>query len=707
MAVPAQGTIPALPQYQPGALPISGQEIVEIASSGNATTAASYQMLITDLVGKAPSQMSGAVPVATDLLAFYQYGTGLPRVTQIGNLGISFGNLPAGGTAGQILGKNSSTNFDDSWIDLATLISAISATGLTTAGSTSVVISIANGGIGSTQLANGAVVQAKIAAGAVGSTQIATSGVSAVNLAVAAVDLTSTAITGVLSVPLGGTGATALSPNGVLYGVNTASVGIAPAVTTAGWVLSSNGTANPPSFQPVSLSGSTGILGVAQGGTNTSTLTANAVLLGAAASTLQFATVATAGRILVDQGAGSNPAFQIVSGAIGLTAAGTASIATGAVGSTQIATGGVVFSALPTIASGTLLGNLSGSAGTIGTVAATTGWGIVGVTATSFVPAIATAQPPFGFDSPINMGLGATVSAGLLTVNILAANGTFATATSPILVPFRNANLTAGTPSWATITNALSISTFSTGATFGSTTSVPFRLWVVLFWQNATTVMPALINCSNTAQIFPLADNTLQNSVGVTATATLAGTFYTPNGTTVVGAPFRIAGYVEYGSGLTSPGTYASAPTVIQLFGPGSKKPNDIVQSVNVFNGAGSATTTTVLTPVANSNATVTPTSSVNQFSIGYCFLGSISAVSGAGSNVSWSIARNNSTIGALFSMGDATIDVNATAPVNLTMVDQPHTTSSVVYSLLQAASTALATCNSGNLFIVVNELMG
>lgn len=55
-------------------------------------------------------------------------------------------------------------------------------------------------------------------------------------------------------------------------------------------------------------------LGVSDGATGQSTLTPHAVLLGEGTAGVGFATIGTAGRILVDQGGGVDPAFEVVSG---------------------------------------------------------------------------------------------------------------------------------------------------------------------------------------------------------------------------------------------------------------------------------------------------------------------------------------------------------------------------------------------------------
>jgi hypothetical protein len=91
---------------------------------------------------------------------------------------------------------------------------------------------------------------------------------------------------------------------------------------------------------------------------------------------------------------------------------------------------------------------------------------------------------------------------------------------------------------------------------------VPFRFWIVAF-DNARTVVLGLINCSAPTQVFPLDETGIQRSVAMTAAATSAGVFYTPNATTVTSKAHRILGYLEYARGLATAGTYATAPTKV------------------------------------------------------------------------------------------------------------------------------------------------
>lgn len=133
MATPTIGTIPSLPQYQPGALPLAGTEALEIVNTTNATSAASFYINLIDLVGKAPSVMGSASPNSNDLISVFQKSSGLPISVQLGQLvgltailpgpyqpttftpnGVLYGNgtgslqATAAGTAGWLLSGNGS-----------------------------------------------------------------------------------------------------------------------------------------------------------------------------------------------------------------------------------------------------------------------------------------------------------------------------------------------------------------------------------------------------------------------------------------------------------------------------------------------------------------------------------------------------------------------------------------------------------------------
>src|ERR1019366_9548380 len=118
---------------------------------------------------------------------------------------------------------------------------------------------------------------------------------------------------------------------------------------------------------------------------------------------------------------------------------------------------------------------------------------------------------------------------------------------------------TTGVPVAVNITSALSMTTNATGASLGSVNSVPFRIWFALF-NNAGTAVLAMQNCSTATAIYSLAEYGVASTTGISGSATSAGVWYTPNGTTLTNCAFRIIGYCEYTSGLATAGTYTSDP---------------------------------------------------------------------------------------------------------------------------------------------------
>lgn len=69
-----------------------------------------------------------------------------------------------------------------------------------------------------------------------------------------------------------------------------------------------------------------GTASASQGGTGLATLTAHAVMLGEGVSAISFATTGISGRLLIDQGSGSDPLFKTITGDVGITSTGAASI---------------------------------------------------------------------------------------------------------------------------------------------------------------------------------------------------------------------------------------------------------------------------------------------------------------------------------------------------------------------------------------------
>lgn len=465
----------------------------------------------------------------------------------------------------------------------------------------------------------------------------------------------------------------------------------------------------------------------------------------------------TSGQVLVTGGAAANPSWQTVAGTGTVTQVDTGA---GLTGGPITGTGTV---ALAAIANNTVLANISGgslapssttptlvldtigstegnilyrgasvwavlapgttgqvlqtqgagstpqwaNAGTVSSVA--TGWGLTGgAITTSGTLSLATSNPARGFDVGVNLQLNASVGSNLLTIAVKGNDGNDPSATNPVLIPFRDATIANGGPVWVAITSALSISTNATGATLGSTNSTPFRFWIVAFNNGGTPVL-ALVNASTATRIFPLNEGVLVSTTGISGSATSAGVFYTPNGTTLSSKAFRILGYLDYASGLATAGTYGSAPTTVQLFGPGVKKPGEVVQTFYATNST-AATNSTTSFVATNSSVPVTTTASPNLVRVA----ASGPASTGGGVNDCYFVLRRGTStnIGAQIRIGDNSTSTTAIhAAFSSVVLDAPGTVSSTTYAVYSAQVTGSQGCtysaDSTPATIIVDEIQG
>jgi hypothetical protein len=316
----------------------------------------------------------------------------------------------------------------------------------------------------------------------------------------------------------------------------------------------------------------------------------------------------------------------------------------------------------------------------------------------------------------LNLQLNASVASGLLTVAVKAANtGADPTSANPVAIPFRDATLANGDPVVVQVTSALSINTNAVGASLGTQNGVPFRLWIVAF-NNAGTPVLALWHSGAGASapaINPLDETSLPSTTGIGAAANAAGTFYTPNGTNLSSKAFRIIGYAEWGSGLAAAGNYTSAPTKLQLFGPGVRKPGDVVQKVYGTTSTATNVSSTTKTVTALLVA-LTPTSPANLVQVSAD--GFLNTASGAGTGTPCLAqlyrGTTGSPIGNLCSQDTGTSGSGSCGTHNFAL-DNPQTTSSTTYGVMifYAAGTAgtvtfLGTGNSvgTNSGVIVSE---
>lgn len=184
-----------------------------------------------------------------------------------------------------------------------------------------------------------------------------------------------------------------------------------------------------------------------------------------------------------------------------------------------------------------------------------------------------------------NGTLVASASAGALTVAVKTLAGNDPSATDPVYFYFRNNTLTSGDYVRRAVTAALSVVIGST-KTMGVTTSDLIRLWISAH-DNAGTVQIGAFIASDKNGIWSPPEST---KFTTTVPDNTARAFHS---TSAIGtaAPWRYLGYCEWTSAVTA-GTW-TAPDIVQMFGPGIKKPGDSVQSASTSGGATNTSSTT------------------------------------------------------------------------------------------------------------------
>lgn len=173
----------------------------------------------------------------------------------------AFGGLPTGGGTGQVLDKSSGSDFAAQWVNIASLVTA--STGLAESGSTTVALSLAStAGLSVLGVAAAASAVPAAIAGAAAQVLVVNDGGTGVgfgrvNLAssaavtgvlpggnLTAVNLAASGpggVQGILPVPNGGTNTSSLTANGVLFGNGAAAVGITAQGATASVLQANNG----------------------------------------------------------------------------------------------------------------------------------------------------------------------------------------------------------------------------------------------------------------------------------------------------------------------------------------------------------------------------------------------------------------------------------------------------------------------------------
>ncbi len=222
---------------------------------------------------------------------------------------------------------------------------------------------------------------------------------------------------------------------------------------------------------------------------------------------------------------------------------------------------------------------------------------------TSMRAALAEMGDPLGMPGKLqNLSLSLTVGSSALTIALKDRDGSDPSAASPVSAGVRN--VTAATGDFTSINVAAASSlVVSAGSTLGTRSSVPFRLWIVLF-NDGGTYRLGVINCvtsaagagagSDVSAIYPLAAWGIGSSTAEGGSGGADGAQVIYTGTAVTSKAFIVLGYATWESGLGTAGTWSAGPSRVQLFGPGVPLPGQLVQVQRTDTGAVASGTTQI-----------------------------------------------------------------------------------------------------------------
>jgi hypothetical protein len=299
-----------------------------------------------------------------------------------------------------------------------------------------------------------------------------------------------------------------------------------------------------------------------------------------------------------------------------------------------------------------------------------------------------------------NVQLNASVGSNALTIALKDRNGNDPSTASPIALAFRDPTATGGDPIIRAITTALSITVPST-ATLGTVNAQPARIWVGLF-DNAGTPVLGVYNSLNSSgpSIVSWDETSPATGTAIVGGSNSSQTWYT-NGT-VTSKSFRILGYIE--ATETVAGTWATAPSKIQLFGVGIKRPGDVISSTSTTTNIGGTTTsatyaalTTGLTLAINVNSAcnLVYANAVGPLNVSVAAAGKIKLSRGT--------VANTNLFGCVAAFNIASA---GTTPSSIQGYDIPGVTGSVTYAVQgQITSGILTFPNSPGVDVAYMEL--
>lgn len=189
-----------------------------------------------------------------------------------------------------------------------------------------------------------------------------------------------------------------------------------------------------------------------------------------------------------------------------------------------------------------------------------------------------------------------TVASGALRIALKTAALADPSASSPVLIAFRNADSASGGYAIRTITSAVAV-TIPNGAYVNKPgLTDPYRIWVLAYDNGTSNPVLAVINTNGQAQLDEASDFAPSVFIGGLGGDDLGGPNVNSHPST---NRYRIIGYCDWNAGPAVPGTWVQ-PDAVHLFGPGSRRPGDIVQASNPANLTGTSFTGSGVFPFDN-----------------------------------------------------------------------------------------------------------
>lgn len=320
------------------------------------------------------------------------------------------------------------------------------------------------------------------------------------------------------------------------------------------------------------------------------------------------------------------------------------------------------------------------------------GWGMtLGQVGSGNIIAQSTSAPARSCEAPVFEQLQASVSGNNLTVTLLNQNGVTPTSAAPVLICFETFSGGIGSPTWVPVTAATTF-TANAGSSFGSANAVAQRYWIIAF-NNAGTVNIGVyaatneaVSIGNGAAGSTVPVNETAGAVSTTAcnactNATTVQTYYSTTALTNVSA--RIIGYFE--ATEATAGTWATAPSIVQVFASGMKKPGELVGSKSI-------------TTAGNSTLNWTLQSTANPILLsGQCEGSNTSA----GAAIGTVLKQGGSVVTATWTQVQPTASALTTAPAGIGQYN-PNASGSVAYTTAAANMTTISECLIG-----LQEIMG